>query len=137
MSPHASIRRAACAGNVGTPDSVQALAILADGSRATYHFSGVTRYGQSMDIHLFGTDGTIHYDFLKDRIFAAGKKLVGKETRPAELQEIPIPPEKSLTLACRGRFRRFDPPRACRYALPDFATGVAYMEFTEAVARMR
>ena len=74
IDPQSGVRR-----NVGTPDSVQVLAILADGSRATYHFSGVARYGQSMDIRLFGTDGMIHYDLMQDRIFAAGKKLVGKE----------------------------------------------------------
>ena len=87
-----------------------------------------------MDIRLYGTEGVIHYDLLQDRIFAAGKKLAGTQTKLTELQEIPIPPDKALSWRVEADFvdsiRQGTPIR-----FTDFATGVAYMEFTEAVVR--
>src|SRR5437773_1352652 len=43
IDAESGVRRA-----VGTPDSVQVLAVLANGARATYHFSGVVPVGQYM-----------------------------------------------------------------------------------------
>ena len=59
IDPQSGVRR-----NVGTPDSIQVAAVLSDGARASYHFSAVTHYGQSMSIYLYGTQGAIHYDLL-------------------------------------------------------------------------
>lgn len=123
IDPESGVRR-----TVSTPDSVQALAILEDGTRASYHFSGVTPYGQSMSVWLRGTAGVLHYDLLNDRLFGASKQT-GKE-----LVEIDIPADKALTWTVEADF-----VAAIRTGTPirftDFATGVAYMEFTEAVAR--
>ena len=112
---------------VGTPDSVQALAILANGARATYHVSGVTPFGQTAGIHLFGSDGALHYDLLTDRIRGASRR-----TRSA-LEDLAIPPELA-----RGWTVEADFIAAIRESKPieftTFEAGVAYMEFTEAVA---
>lgn len=114
---------------VGTPDSVQALVVLEGGARGTYHFSGVAPYGQRAWIDLYGSEGALHYDLLAERVFgvnrASGKK---------EMEEIAIPKEKE------GGWRvEADFIEAIREGKPieftDFATGVSYMEFTEAVAR--
>ena len=119
---------------VGTPDSVQVLAVLENGARVTYHFSGVTSFGQGMGIHLYGTEGVLHYDLQADRIRGASRKR-GHMAGPAgELAEIDIPAERA------GRWRVEEEfVEAIRTGAPvrltDFATGVAYMEFTEAVAR--
>jgi predicted dehydrogenase len=119
---------------VGTPDSVQAVAVLSNGARATYHFSGVTSFGQSAGIHLYGSDGALRYDLLEDRIFGARRDAGRFVATASELAEIPIPPEKSLSWRVEADF-----VDAIRGGAPiqftDFATGVAYMEFTEAVAR--
>ena len=119
---------------VGTPDSVQVLTVLPNGARAVYQFSGVTLFGQQMSIRLLGSAGALHYDLLTDRIFGASQTQGTKAATMDELQEIPIPSEKARAWQVEGEF-----VRSIREGVPvrftDFATGVAYMEFTEAVAR--
>jgi predicted dehydrogenase len=126
IDPESGVRR-----SVGTPDSVQVLAILENGARAVYHLSGVTPFGQGTSIRLFGSHGTLHYDLTADRLFGASKQ----GSRPgSELAEIAIPPEKARTWQVEEEFvRAIRGGDAIRFT--DFATGVAYMEFTEAVAR--
>jgi predicted dehydrogenase len=128
IDPDSGIRRA-----VGTPDSVQVLAALEGGARAVYHFSGVTPFGQSAGIRLAGSDGVLHYDLNADRIWGASR---GRGATPGAqaLEEIPIPPDKAMGWRVEAEW-----VEAIREGKPvrftDFATGVAYMEFTEAVAR--
>jgi predicted dehydrogenase len=129
IDPESGVRRP-----VGTPDSVQVLAVLEGGARATYHFSGVTPFGQGTGIHLYGTRGVLHYDLAADRLFGASAAGGRKEAKRGELEEVPIPPEKAGGWRVEEEFVsaiRGGPP----VTLTDFATGVAYMEFTEAVAR--
>jgi predicted dehydrogenase len=124
IDPASGVRR-----GVGTPDSVQVLAILEGGARAVYHLSGVTPLGQRMEIHLYGSEGVLHYDLLRDRLSGASRKRDQKE-----LQEIAIPTELVREWRVEADF-----VDAIRQGTPtmltDFETGVAYMEFTEAVAR--
>ena len=129
IDPESGVRRA-----VGTPDSVQVLAVLKNGARASYHFSGVTPFGQGAGIHLYGTDGVLYYDLTDDRIHGASR-LRGTSPASAEsLKEIPIPPDKArvwqVELDFVDSIRLGTPVR-----LTNFETGVSYMEFTEAVAR--
>jgi predicted dehydrogenase len=129
IDPASGVRRP-----VGTPDSAQVLAVLQNGARAVYQFSGVTPFGQGSSIHLYGSEGVLHYDLTGERIFAAsrrhGTSAGGRET----LQEIPIPSDKAREWQVEADFvsaiRGGEPIR-----FTNFATGVAYMEFTEAVAR--
>jgi predicted dehydrogenase len=119
---------------VGTPDSVQVLAVLEGGARASYHFSGVTPFGQGAGIHLYGTEGVLCYDLTADRIRGASRTR-GDAPGPAEsLPEVPIPVDQARDWQVEADFvesiRRQTPVR-----LTSFETGVAYMEFTEAVAR--
>jgi predicted dehydrogenase len=127
IDPESGVRRP-----VGTPDSVQILAILENGARAVYHVSGVTPFGQGMGIWLFGTEGVLHYDLAHDRIEGAHQR--GKSPTEQTLEEIPIPSSKVRAWRVEADFvdaiRRQTPIQ-----FTDFATGVAYMEFTEAVAR--
>ncbi len=124
IDPESGVRRP-----VGTPDSVQVLAVLQGGARAVYHFSGATPVGARMDIYLYGSEGVIHYDILQDRIYAASRRT-GKE----KSQEVPIPQEKAREWRVEADF--VDSIRAgAPVTLTDFATGVSYMEFTEAVAQ--
>ena len=119
---------------VGTPDSVQVLSILEDEARATYHFSGATAFGEERVISLRGTEGVLIYDLVKDRIWGASRSKGAMSISRMELKEIPIPDEKARHWRVEEEF-----VQAIREGtpieLPDFVTGVAYVEFTEAVAR--
>jgi predicted dehydrogenase len=129
IDPESGVRR-----SVGTPDSVQVLSVLTNGARASYHLSGVTPFGQGTAIQLYGTDGVLYYDLLNDRILGVSRTH-GAGPAPAEsLPEISIPKEKA-----RGWQVEADFVDSIRLGTPvqltNFETGVAYMEFTEAVAR--
>jgi predicted dehydrogenase len=127
--PASGARRA-----VGTPDSVQVLTELPGGARGAYQFSGVTPFGQEASITLLGNEGALRYDLLAGRISGATTTKGGRPGPVTELPEIPIPPGKAGGWRCEAEF-----VEAIRDGTPvrftDFASGVAYMEFTEAVAR--
>jgi predicted dehydrogenase len=129
IDPQSGVRRP-----VGTPDSVQALATLTGGARVTYHVSGVTPFGQAAGIHVYGSDGVLCYDLLTDSIRGASRRAGLASARGAELEEIPIPIDKARAWTVEADFIA-----AIRDGKPieftTFAAGVAYMEFTEAVAR--
>jgi predicted dehydrogenase len=128
IDPESGVLRA-----VGTPDNVQVLIEFENGARGIYHFSGVLPFGQGAGVYLYGTDGVLHYDFNSDRIRGASRKR-GAKPGDSTLADIPIPPEKAGGWRVEADF--VDSIRqgaAVRFT--DFATGVAYMEFTEAVAR--
>jgi predicted dehydrogenase len=129
IDPQSGVRRP-----VGTPDSVQVLAVLENGARASYHFSGVTPFGQTAKIELYGSDGVLVYDLMTDRITGASRRHGQAPMRAAELPEIVVEPEKARAWTVESDFIA-----AIREGQPiEFTTfdiGVAYMEFTEAVAR--
>jgi predicted dehydrogenase len=129
IDPESGVRRP-----VGTPDSVQVLAVLENGARAVYHFSGVTPVGQGMSITLYGSEGTLHYDLTTDRIRGAGRRPGRSPSSTSRLEQIIIPAEKAREWRVEADF--VDAIREGKpITLTDFATGVSYMEFTEAVAR--
>jgi predicted dehydrogenase len=124
IDPASGVRR-----RVGTPDSVQVLTALENGARAVYQFSGATPFGQGMGIDLYGSEGVLHYDLADDRIRGASRR-----SGSGSLEEVPIPPEKAREWRVEADF--VDAIREGRpVEFTDFATGVQYMEFTEAVAR--
>jgi predicted dehydrogenase len=119
---------------VGTPDSVQVLAVFANGARGSYHISGVTPFGQAAHIQLFGSEGVLSYDLLTDRIRGASRNHAQRPGRASELEEITIPEETVHAWTVEADFIA-----AIRggqgIEFTTFEAGVAYMEFTEAVAR--
>jgi predicted dehydrogenase len=119
---------------VGTPDSVQVLTTLPGGAAGIYQFSGVTPFGQEASMTIYGSDGVLHYDFETDCLSGASRRSGASTARIDALTEIPIPPEKAGEWQVEADWvRSIREGTAVR--LTDFATGVAYMEFTEAVAR--
>ena len=112
---------------VGTADSVQALASYQGGARGTYRLSGVVWHSTGSSIAMFGSGGTLVYDLKRD-------ELRGAKRGEPDLKPIPIPE------GSRGGWRvEADFIDAIRGERPvtrtTFADGVAYMQFTEAVAR--
>jgi predicted dehydrogenase len=112
---------------VGTPDSVQVLTTMPNGARGIYHVSGVTRFGPGTQIHLYGSEGTLKYEMApRDRLFGARRG-------DKDLQEISIPADQQYGWNVESEF--IDSIRHSRpVQFTNFATGVRYMEFTEAVA---
>src|SRR3954447_13949906 len=112
---------------VGTPDSVQVLTSHIGGASGSYRLSGVVWHDSRMGIAMYGSEGSLIYELTRD-------DLIGARRKDAGLQVLPIP-EKF-----RGEWRvEADFVAAIRRERPvtrtDFATGVQYMQFTEAVAR--
>ena len=113
---------------VGTPDSVQVLTVLEGGARAMYHVSGVTRFGPGNQIHLYGSEGTLKYEL------APHDRLCGAQQGESELHEIAVPADQEYGWHVEEEFiAAIRKERQVEYT--DFASGVRYMEFTEAVAR--
>jgi predicted dehydrogenase len=114
--------------DVETPDSVQVLTELPGGARGLYHLSGVIHHGPPPQIHLYGSAGTLRCEF------APRERLLAAAADEPHLREIPIPADK------RGGWRVEEEFIAAirgtgRIQFTDFAAGVRYMDFTEAVAR--
>ena len=113
---------------VGTPDLVHVLTELPGGARGIYHLSGVAHHGPGMQLHLYGSAGTIKIRFQpREQVWAGTPD-------DQQLHEVAVPSderngwrvEEEFVGAIRGQ----EPVR-----FTDFATGLRYMEFTEAVAR--
>jgi predicted dehydrogenase len=122
LDPASGLRRTV------TPDSVQVLTTLADGARGLYHVSGVTRFGPGAQILLYGSEGTIKVEFGQDERVLAGRR------GDNQLHEVTIPPEKEGSWRVEADFIGAIRGEN-KIEFTDFATGVRYMEFTEAVAR--
>ena len=112
---------------VTVPDHVDVLCQFPGGAQAHLAFSAVTGLGAAGDAWLFGTEGTLHLDI-------ASMTLSGGRRSDQALKEIGISPEKEETWRVEEEFinaiRGLEPVR-----LTTFEDGLAYMEFTEAVAR--
>jgi len=111
----------------GTPDSVQVMTTHQDGSAGIYRLSGVVQHDIGISIGLYGSEGTLIYDLTHDVIRGA------KRGEPV-LEPLKIPAKMKGGWQVEADFIA-----AIREGKPitrtDFATGVLYMQFTEAVAR--
>src|SRR5580700_3946466 len=114
--------------DVTVPESVQVLTDLENGGRGLYHISGVCRFGPGNQIHMYGSEGTLRYE-----VTPVERLLTGRAGEK-QLLEFEVPTEKRgrwrVEAEFIGAIRGYEKVR-----LTDFATGVKYMEFTEAVAR--
>ena len=113
---------------VTVPDSVQVTTQLKGGGRGLYHLSGIALFGPGLQIHLYGSQGTIKLEVAPEERLLAGR------AGDSELHEVAIPDEK------RGGWRVEEEfICAIRDGQPvqftDFDSGVLYMQFTDAVAR--
>lgn len=114
--------------DVGTPDSVEILTLLPDGARAIYHLSGAIHFGPGVQIHLYGSEGAIKFLLDPHEHVLAGRR------GESQLREVAIPADKAYAWRVEQEFIDAIQGTA-KIEFTDFATGVRYMEFTEAVAR--
>lgn len=112
------------------PDSLQILTEIPAGNgtaRGMYHISGVTLFGPGNQIHLYGSRGTLKASFGPKEEIQIG------QTGDAALQTLQLSDaerggwrvEQEFIAAIRGQEQ---------VQFTDFAAGLRYMEFTEAVA---
>lgn len=116
--------------DVTVPDSVQILAELRGGARAIYHFSGVLLFGPGLQIHLYGSRGTIKVHFVdgEERVWSG--RADDKELTPLEIPSDERgcwQVEEDFIACIRGEKKKVE--------LTDFPTGAKYMEFLEAVTQ--
>ncbi|MDI1318625.1 MAG: Gfo/Idh/MocA family oxidoreductase [bacterium] len=106
------------------PESVTVLGNYPDGARLIAHFSGVERSGARAEIRLNGSKAGLRLDLAK------GELWLTRAGEPEQL--VTIAPEKRGSWQVEADF--VDSIRTGRgVRLTDFATGVKYMQFTEAV----
>ena len=105
------------------PDHLDVVAEMACGAQAHMQLSSVTGVGGATEAIIFGTDGTLRF---------AENKLYGARLGAHELAEIDIPKHEAKEWRVEEEFvnsiRGIEEIR-----LTDFATGLRYMEFTDAV----
>ena len=132
IDPQSGVRRP-----VGTPDSVQVLAVLANGARAIYHFSGVDAVRPEMRAFTCSAATACCTTICStDRIRGASRpRGTSRRHALADLRGDPDSAGEGPRLAASRPTSSTPSARARRSSSPTFATGVAYMEFTEAVAR--
>ena len=112
---------------VRIPDHIDIIADLACGGQAHIQVSSVTGFGEPPSATIYGSEGTLHF---------GGDVLTGGRRGDDGLSEIEVPAheaggwrvEEEFISAIRGQEE---------ITHTDFATGVKYMEFTEAVHRSR
>ena len=113
---------------VTVPDSVQVVTELENGGRGLYHLSGVCLFGPGHQIHLYGSEGTIKFEV------SPSERLLTAKAGDSQLLEFEVPKDKRggwrVEAEFIGAIRGQEKVR-----FTDFATGMKYMEFTEAVAR--
>ncbi len=112
---------------VEIPDHLTILVEYPDGVAGNLQFSAVTGLDRDSGAWLFGTEGTLKYDGVAD-------KLLGAQKGATELQEMSIDPDKAVDWRVEEEFINAIRGRE-NIHLTDFETGVRYMEFTEAVHR--
>jgi predicted dehydrogenase len=112
--------------SVRTPDCVQVLGQWPNHVDGVLQWSGVAHCGGDEVLEVYGSEGTLAYNFTSDQVLLA---------RPGQdsLGALPVPVdfvrswtvEEDFIRAVRGR----------GYPEPSFRTGVRYMQFVEAVHR--
>jgi predicted dehydrogenase len=111
---------------IEVPDFLHVLATFRTGLQGVMQFSGVASHGRPDEFTLFGTEGTLVYDFANEKV------KLGKPGGP--LQEVPIPAELHRTWTVEKDFiQAVLDPQAAR-PKPDFVEGIRYMRVVQAVA---
>jgi predicted dehydrogenase len=107
------------------PDSLVVAAELECGATASYHLSTRAAFGPGNSIEIYGSRGTLNYQLSTDEIR-------GASTGSENLEPITIPTAEERLHSTDAEF--IQAIREGTQVSPDFAEGVRYMAFCEAVA---
>lgn len=110
---------------VDIPDFVNVMAKFRNGIEATLMFSGVAAHAPTDKLWIFGSEGTLSYDFVTDEL------QLGK--RGSKMEPLPIPTEMQRSWTVERDFiAAVRDPTAPR-PKPDFNEGMLYMRVVHAV----
>lgn len=110
---------------VDIPDFVNVMAKFRSGLEATMLFSGVAAHGPTDKLWLFGSEGTLSYDFVTDEI------QLGKRGEKMEAITVPTGMQREWTVE-RDFIAAVRDAKAPR-PKPDFSEGMNYMRVVHAV----
>lgn len=109
---------------VKIPDFVQVLGKWPNNLYGCLEWSGISQFPPREDLQIYGSEGTLIYDFKTDEIF------IGKKGYK-ELTLLPIPSKFVRTWTVEADF--VDAIRNGKQPEPSFLTGLKYMQVLEAV----
>lgn len=111
---------------VEVPDYLHVLCKFRNGAQGVLMFSGVASHPPGDQVTIFGSEGTLIYDFVNDTI------KLGK--RGGALEEVPIPADLRRTWTVERDFIQAVLDPAGPRPKPDFIEGIRYMRVVQAVA---
>ena len=111
--------------SVEIPDFVQVMARFRSGLEATMLFSGVAAHAPTDKLWLFGSEGTLSYDFVTEEV------SLGKAGGVMDIVPVPYEMQRDWTVE-RDFIQAVRNPQSPR-PKPDFTEGVCYMRVVEAV----
>ena len=111
---------------VEIPDYLNVLCTFRSGAKANMTFSGVATHAPQDGIEIYGTEGTLTYNFVTDEI------RLGK--RNAEMQTIPIPADEAKEWTVERDFIKAVLDPSAPRPKPDFLEGIKYMRVVQAAA---
>lgn len=112
---------------VRIPDFLQILATFESGLEGELSFSGVAPHAPGDRVEIYGTTGTLVYDFSQDRILMGGLD-------DSELEEVEIPDDLRQDWRVEEDFINAVKSHGGVRPSPSFEEGVAYMHVVHAVA---
>lgn len=111
---------------VEVPDLLHVLCTFRSGVKGSLSFSGVASHGPQDSLHIFGSEGTLIYDFVTDEI-----KL---GHRQEALQAVPIPAHEIKEWTVERDFVSAVLDPTAPRPKPDFSEGMKYMRVVQAAA---
>jgi predicted dehydrogenase len=111
---------------VEIPDAIWMVAEMENGAIAQYSLSGIAHAAPGERMEVYGSQGTLLYDFTREQIF-------GAKIDEGSLKEVPHSDDESKGWEVESDFIRV--LRGEQAPDPSFEDGVAYMDVVEATAR--
>ena len=117
------------------PQSLSIGAELQGGATASFHLSFRVPRGPGSSVEIYGTQGVLDYKLLVEKPggLVEDEELFGMTRGDAGMHRIEMPPEEQRDRTMDAEF--IEAIRNGTPVAPDFAEGVRYMEFCEAVAQ--
>ena len=112
--------------HVDVPDLLHVLCTFRNGARGSLTFSGVASHPPQDAVQIYGSEGTLTYNFVTDEI------RLGK--RGGEIQSVPIPAHEAKEWTVERDFINAVLDKNAPRPKPDFLEGIKYMRVVQAAA---